>query len=134
VSAITAALRAVLVADPTVSALVGTRIYLGNLPRDPTFPAVTMDGISGRPWGMNSSRTKHLESIVVQFSCWADDAESTSTTLARAIAECLHSYVGTSAGVAITSVQVRSSPDAGTDYNPDTRIWMTPLDVEAYYK
>lgn len=133
-SAVTSALRAILIADPTVSAIVGTRIYLGQLPREPTFPAVTMDGVSGGPWGLNSSRTKPLENVVVQFSCWADDKESTSTTLARAIAECLHSYVGASAGIEITSAQVRSSPDAGTDYNPDTGIWMTPLDVEVRYK
>jgi len=33
-------LRAILVADPDVAAIIGSRAYQGRLPREPTFPAI----------------------------------------------------------------------------------------------
>ncbi len=127
------ALRTILLANADVTDLVGDRIYGKRLPHDPTFPAITRDGISGLPWQGNSSRTLPLEGTVVQFSCWAE-SESKSINLARKVAECLQSYSGTSDGVTIGAALVRSSPDAGTDYELDTGLYMTPIDVLVRYE
>jgi len=127
-----AALRSILQADAPVLAIVGTRIYLKVLPANPTVPAITTDGISGVPWGLNTSGSEPLNGTVVQFSCWAT-THTASTGLARKVADCMQGYHGVSESVTIGAALVQSSPDANTDYDPDVGLYMTPLDVMVRY-
>ena len=126
------ALYSILAADSAVAGLAGTRIYRITLPQETEFPAVTMNGISGNPWPLNSSRTSPLEGTVVQFSC-RGETNSTSINLARKIAECLHGYSGTAEDIKIGAAIVQSSPDAGTIYDSETGLYVTPLDVLVRY-
>lgn len=129
---VTYALMKLLKADAGVTTLVSTRVYREKLPISPTFPAITTDGISGDPWTLNSSGTKPLEGATIQFSCWGELA-STSKAVARAVAECLHGYAGTSEGVVIGAISVQSSPDGFCIYDPEGGIYMKPLDVRVNY-
>ena len=43
------ALRAALIADAPVLALVSTRIYMRRLPQQPAYPAITLELINGDP-------------------------------------------------------------------------------------
>jgi len=118
--------------DVSCSSMIGNRMMRSTLPRNIVLPAITLDGISGVGWKGNSSRTLPLRGTVFQLSCWAETSTE-STNLANAVAKCLHSYSGTSEGVVIGAILVTSSPDAGTDYNPETKMYMTPVDVVARY-
>ena len=119
-------------ADAGIIALVSTRVYRARMPLDPTFPLITISGIAGQPWILNSSGTKPLEATVIQISCWAD-LESTTKTIARTAAELLHGYAGTASGIPIGSIQVTNSPDGNTIYSPDVGLYMTPLDIMVRY-
>lgn len=127
-----AAIKSIIEADPGISSVVGTRVTRQTLPRDPTFPAITMDGVSSPPWEANSSKTLPLEDLTIQLTCWASTATG-STSLARMVAEALHCYSGTSEGIVIGVILVMSSPDSRMDYNKKTGLYMTPLDVKIRY-
>lgn len=127
-----AAIRSIVTSDVGCSSIIGTRLTRSTLPDDFVLPAITLDGISGVGWKGNSSRTLPLKGTVFQLSCWAETSTE-STDLANAVAECLHSYSGTSEGIPIGAILVTSSPDAGTTYDQDTKMYMTPVDVVVRY-
>jgi len=127
------ALRSILLADTdNIGAIVIDRIYKTTLPRNPTFPAITMDGVSGKPWSLNTSGTIPLEGTTVQFSCWAS-LPTRAHSLARMVGECMNGYAGVSEGVTIGAAIVRSSPDAICEYDPDIKTYMVPIDVLIRY-
>jgi hypothetical protein len=43
---IEAALRSMLLADDEVEEIVGTRVYVGRLPQNPTYPAITLEPVT----------------------------------------------------------------------------------------
>lgn len=76
-------LRAALIADAGVTALVGTRIYPEVMPHDVTYPAISYQRIS-------TVRTQYLTAVDdftqvrIQIDCW-DDSYSGVKALAAAV-------------------------------------------------
>lgn len=115
------AIITLLKADAAVKALVVARVYRQHLPRDPTFPSLTLHRVSrlNTPTGGNTSR-------VVQISCWAE-TDYGGEALAEVVVDALHGYslqaVGTETIIRI--IQVAES----SIYDPESQIYHTPVDV-----
>ena len=92
-------LRAILVADPAVAALVGTRAYQTALPREPTFPAITYQMVSR----VQDSMTGIVQARM-QYTCLATTWKG-AADLADAVRCCLHGYRGVRDGARIEEIQ-----------------------------
>ena len=117
-------LRSVLVADPAVAALVGTRAYQTALPREPTFPAVTYQMVSR----VQDSLTGLVQARV-QYTCLATTWKG-AADLADAVRCALHGYRGARDGARIEGIQYAGQHD---DYDETTGIYWIPVDVIVTY-
>jgi hypothetical protein len=70
---IQAALRSVLINDPTVLGLVGSRVYPVHAVQDPTFPFITFQLISAER-ELTHSGGLPVNNAIFQFSCWGSTA------------------------------------------------------------
>lgn len=85
-------IRRRLVADGTVSGLVGTRIYALVLPQDPTYPAVTYQRISGpRLQDLAGSAGRGMARI--QIDSWSREYIQ-AQSIAAAIRGSLNGFIG----------------------------------------
>ena len=66
-------LRAALVADSDVNALVSGRVYLERMPQAGAYPCVVYNRI-GTSTNSLVSEVETLAEVRVQFDCWADSA------------------------------------------------------------
>ena len=117
-------LRAILVADPVVSGMVGTRAYQGRLPRDPTFPAIVYQMISRPQDGLTG-----IVQARMQYTCMAESWRE-AADLADAVRCCLHGYRGVQDGARIEYIQYAGQHD---DYDETTGIHWIPVDVIVTY-
>lgn len=136
-SGIDTAVRAKLVADSPLAALVGTRIYADELPQGCTYPAIRFTLVSDVP----DRAVPGFREARVQVSVYDDD---TSPTDANTVAEAVIS--------AISRTDLQMSPAAwtvgSTTYSvitcrhvnaprlrePDTRLWHYPVDFLIKYR
>ena len=117
-------LRSVLVADPAVAALVGTRAYQTALPREPTFPAITYQMVSR----VQDSLTGIVQARM-QYTCMATTWKG-AADLADAVRCGLHGYRGVRDGARIEEIQYAGQHD---DYDETTGIHWIPVDVIVTY-
>lgn len=117
-------LRAILVVDPVVSGMVGTRAYQGRLPRDPTFPAIVYQMISRPQDGLTG-----IVQARMQYTCMAESWRE-AADLADAVRCCLHGYRGVQDGARIEYIQYAGQHD---DYDETTGIHWIPVDVIVTY-
>ena len=117
-------LRSILVADPAVAEIIGTRAYQMHLPREPTFPAVVYQMIS-RP---QDSLTGIVQARV-QYTCLAESWKA-AADLADAVRCALHGYRGVQNGARIEYIQYAGQHD---DYDETTGIHWIPVDVIVTY-
>lgn len=111
------ALRALLLADASVSALVGgARVYAGLVPQGVTSPSVVQNLISeGSDYHMAGS--SGLGQARVQVDCWATTPDA-AVALANAVMDLLSGYRGT---VGPDAVVIRGVfHDQGQDVYDDT--------------
>lgn len=136
------AIRQILLTDPVIAGLVGSRVYTGVMPQDPTLPAITLmkvdklsDVILDGTVGPNTLR--------VQVDCWARDGSGTAgADNVRALAAAvngsddqgqrgaLHGYCGTVAGEAIRLLELLV--ERSTDYEPETQLYRVSADYAAH--
>ena len=117
-------LRSVLVADPAVAALVGTRAYQTALPREPTFPAITYQMVSR----VQDSLTGLVQARV-QYTCLATTWKG-AAELADAVRCALHGYRGVRDGARIEEIQYAGQHD---DHDETTGIYWIPVDMLVTY-
>jgi len=136
------ALRTLLLADVAVAALVGTRVYSGVMPQNPTFPLITLKKID-KLSDVILDGTVGPNELRVMVDCWAKDGTGTAgADNVRALATAvngsddqsthgaLHGYVGTSAGVGIKLLQLLV--ERSTEYEPDTKLYRVSADYAAH--
>ena len=126
------ALRAHLLADAGVSALVGTRIAWGGRPRGSAMPSVALHLIDGqRDYAMQAPTG--LVRARVQADCWAlTYADATSTS--RAVLAALSGLRQTVAGVqfqGIFAIDQRDLSEDGT--GADEVFYRESLDFEIWH-
>lgn len=115
------AIRALLVADTAVSALVSNRIYPFKLPLDVTLPAITIHKASGgRDTVTNHGYPRY------QISCWAGSF-ATVQSMRDAVVACLDRYKGVASGNHIKFISYVGDLDA---YEETTGIYHIPIDFK----
>lgn len=136
------ALRTVLLADATVAALVGTRVYTGVMPQRPTFPLVTLKKID-KLSNLTLDDAVGPNTLRLQVDCWAQDGTGTAgADNVRALADAvngsddqsrsgpLHGYHGTSSGQRINLI--RLLVERSTEYEPDTNLYRVSADYAVH--
>ena len=106
---ISAAIRAILIADSTVLGLVGQKIYPGLIPDSYDMPAISFErdddqrhqGLSGYLGGSEATYA---------VSCWSGDYDE-AESVGDAVILALEDYSGTSASVAIQHIHIIDSDD-----------------------
>jgi hypothetical protein len=112
------ALRAKLIADSTLYALVGQRVYyIGKVPQDVTLPYVTIQAIDDIPVHSHDGFSK-LSTVRIQINSF-DDSYLGCKTVDAAIFAAIDSQKGTWSGVEIGSCFKEQSGDFPNDDNPD---------------
>jgi hypothetical protein len=96
-------LRALLAADPGVSALVADRIRPLRLAQGETYPAITYQRIACSPRSTLDGATGRLRSVV-QATCWAESYLE-AHALADAVRACVTDYRGTWDGVDVLRIE-----------------------------
>jgi len=91
-------LRAFLLSDAPVAALVGTRIYPVKLPQNVTYPAMTLLRVSSAPPTPLKGKTS-LNHERIQIDCWVRETSgatpfTAALALGAAVRERLEGYVG----------------------------------------
>lgn len=109
-------IRARLLANGTVSGLIGTRCYPMKLPQDPTLPALVMFRVSGPRIG-HLTGASGWGKARIQIDSWAETYLG-AQALAAGVRGSLHRYIGT-----LTTVKVAISLDNERDDYDDEVEW-----------
>ncbi len=129
---IESAIRTRLLADATVAALVGTRVYTGKMPQDATFPLITLTKVD-KVSGLTLDGTVGPNQVRVQIDCWDSGVDGV-----RALADAvngndsqssggpLHGFAGMSADDRLRLVELLA--ERATDYEADTRLYRVGAD------
>ncbi|HKJ75398.1 MAG TPA: DUF3168 domain-containing protein [Alphaproteobacteria bacterium] len=125
-------LRTFLLADATISGLVGTRIFPVRAPQGGSFPAMTYTPVSGQRFH-NTGGGAGLSGPRIQFDCWAE-AYSEAKSLADALRERLDGYSGSAGsgtvqGAFFDTERDSFEPDAGV-----SGLYRVSHDYFVYYE
>lgn len=103
------AVRSILLSNPAVYELVGTRIYPLVLPLDCTFPAISYSKPS-------SPHNRVVKSPRFQIDCWDKANNFTAVQkLSLAVEAALNGYSGTVSGITIEGIYPLISHDLSDD-------------------
>ena len=117
-------LKARLVADATVNALIAGRCYPAVLPQSPSYPALTFFRVSATRL-YNLKGTASRVTARFQIDCWAA-THITARALADAVRVSLHAVVGTMGSTAIGYVRLDNELDV---YEDEVKEYRVILDV-----
>jgi hypothetical protein len=120
---------AIMLADPTLSPLVGDRIFPMMLPEDTQLPALTYHSVdSPKPHS-----TLDVETPRIQVSCWAQTYGGATgvKVVAQAVKNALHGKSGTYDSVRVIEIRYRNMVD---DFETDTNFFHIPVDFIVQYR
>jgi hypothetical protein len=130
------AIRGLLLADATVAALVGTRVYTGIMPQRPTFPLVVMTKVD-KLSNVLMDGTVGPNTARVQVDCWADDvdevrglADAVNGSDDQSTRGPLHGFRGSREGLHIKLMEL--AVERATEYEPDTKLYRVSADYRAH--
>lgn len=102
-------LRAFLMADDTISGLVGSRVYPNKLPENVAYPAIRYEQVSGvREYHLRGPSGRARPRISI--NAWATKYED-ARGLADAIRRRLNGYAGTLGETEVGSIKLESEID-----------------------
>ena len=117
------AIRAILLSNPALYALVGTRIYPLQLPLSCTFPAIS--------YSFPSDPYKRVARAArLQVDCWAEDFTQCKN-LKKLVETALDGYSGTVFGINIEGIFPISPYDSSPD---ETGLFHIPYDFKVIYR
>lgn len=114
--------RTFLLAQPTVTALIGTRFYPLRLPQGPTFPAVTYQTIFGTSLVTHQGAADYGRRRL-QLDCWAQ-SYAVAVAIKEAIREALLDDPGLEGTRIINDMDV---PE------PEPVIWRRMLEISIWH-
>lgn len=128
-----AAIRAILIADPAVNAMVGGRVYPQIVPQGADMPALVYT-VRSEPLN-HQQGMQGFDRFDLGIDCWSRDrngvaAYDEARSLAGVVAKALGGYRGTSQGVEIHSVIVEATYDDGMD--DETKLLSVGVDVAVW--
>ena len=122
-------IRTALLADTTVAGLIRTRAYYKQLPQNPTYPALTLEQISGDPLNTVSS-VPALSWVRIRVNAWGKtyyDAD----TLGTAVEDALNGETFSLTGLSIGSIVADGMRDF---YEPQVSAHYMTQDFRIFYK
>lgn len=137
-----AELRAILLSDVAVLALVGQRIYPHWLPQSPTYPAITLYRSSvereNRTFCNGAAQTTNKVRSTFQVDCWDKSATGSPTEsgpkrverLAQSVRGALMDYQGTVGSVRIDDIAIVSDSDL---VDPEPGIYRVSLSINIWH-
>lgn len=122
------ALRARLLADAGIAALVVARVYPVVLPQAPAFPAITYEGVAetrlntfGGPLG--------LAGPLMRLHAWASTYDG-ARDLARKVRLALDGWRGTQSGETVQAVKLQQQVDL---YDDETQMHRVAMDFRVWW-
>lgn len=126
---IEAAVRAQLVDNGNVAALIGTRAYLTRLPQNPTYPAIALR-IVGMDQDMAHDGPVDFAASRIQVDLYADEFAEVRT-LADAVRIALNGYSGLSADEQVWVVMFENEMDEWGDL---LTVWRITQDYRVMWR
>jgi len=126
---IRSALRASLLSVSAVSSLVSTRAYYKKLPQDPTYPAITLEQISGDP-GNAVDKVPALSWGRIRINAWGKTYAS-ADAVAEAVENALNGKKFSPTGIRIGSIVADGMRDF---YEPEVEAYYISQDYRIYYE
>lgn len=122
-------IRTAILADATVLAAVVDRCYFVKLPQKPTYPAITVELISGDP-GNCLNELPALTWSRVRVNCWAKTYEA-AYELATAVETALNGQT-----ISVTGLEVRSVVADGMRdfYEPEVEAYYVTQDYRIWHR
>lgn len=120
---IEAAIRAHLIADAGLSALIDARVYPLQLPQRPALPAVTYQRISSTPTQHRDAAAAAHKRTRFQFDCWAADYDA-----AAAVRTALEAALGTLAQASEPRIDVALLQSERDNIDAAAGRWRATLD------
>lgn len=122
-------MKALLEASSTLSALVGSRIYLDTRPEDDPLPAVVFEVITNRQ--ENSCAVgEEIWKARFQVNCLGSKAK-TAVDVRRAVLQACNKKSGTVAGISVISCL--HDGVNGSSYDRETESYLKPIDFIVHY-
>lgn len=118
-------LRAILITDEAVAAVIANRAYLMHLPRTQTLPAIVYQKISGVQDGLTGVAHPRI-----QFTCIADSPVA-AKELANKVKDALHGHKGVHGNIQISYIEYVGMTD---DYDEEAGIYWVPVDFFVTFK
>lgn len=127
------AMRSILLLEPSITDIVGDRIFPGGLPQDAATPAVDMRVVGrGVTQALQGGVILYIQEVI--FDCYADDSPEVADAVAYGIlASQLVGYQGTIEGTHIRGVVAVEAPNTQTesvDPGSDRLRFVTSVSVE----
>ncbi len=121
-------LRTFLLADATLTTLIGTRLYPLTLPQNPTLPAMTYQRISGER--VHTADGAHgLNRARIQFDAWA-----TTYLVAESVFEALRKRLDAFRGAAGASIIQGAFVDSERDlYESEPKLYRNTSDFDVWH-
>lgn len=122
-----------LLADGSVSAIVGNNVWPGSKPQASGFPAITVNWVEGNPIYTNDGDSG-LANVRLELDCWGD-TYTEAKDLAAVVKTLLSGFQGTNSGVVIENTLVESERDfreGGS--NADEYLFRTNLDLTVWHR
>jgi hypothetical protein len=116
-------LRTYLIAQPAISALIGTRFYPMYLPQGGTLPAITYQAITGSE-GNTYEGASGLAQARIQFDLWATTKAQT-LALAKALRDALATV--TAGWMGAERINDMDAPE------PEVSIWHRIVEYRFWY-
>jgi hypothetical protein len=129
-----AELRAFLIADAAVAALVGERVYPAPAPQNSLMPFVTFQRISAtREYTL--AGPAGLAGVLMQIDCWADAPEydgnyAVTKEVATAVRLCLEGYSGLFTSIYVQEITVDNERDV---FEPQDKTRRASLDFRIWH-
>jgi len=128
-----AGLISLLTGESTISAIVGSRVYISKAPRSAVLPYIIIEQM-GSDENQTVDGSTGLRFIEFDIDCKADRSTE-SETLGNAVRDFIANYTGAAGNQTIGAVLLH---DESTQYEPptdgsDTGIYTTLLDVTIQY-
>lgn len=128
------ALRARLIADATISGLVGTRIYPGRAPQKPTMPYLVYHRISTIRESTLDIGNAKVPEVRMQVDVIAA-TQAVVEEILNAMRLSMDNFIGTSNGVTVLGVSVVDEQDQPEFYEgSDTVFYHSSLDFSIIYR